>query len=302
VQGVSSCAPARFRLCVALLGALAASNLASTPAFAATGRFVDATTARKIVDGGQATVLDARGSLDFTLGHIAGATRFDWEWTRAAGAIGGDVPADTDSLARRFAEAGVDDARPVLVCGRGAAGWGEEARIAWTLALLGKREVHVLDGGCVAWRDAGGDWMRGLSGSNAAGSFTASPNAQARAMRSDVIRAIDTNEAVLLDVRSREEFDGATPYGERRGGHLPNAVHLDWRDLYDAKGRVLKGDALRELLLARGIADGQRVIAYCTGGVRSALATEVLRANGIDARNYDASMWAWAADESLPLR
>lgn len=284
------------------MGALAASGLASTPALAATGRFVDATTARELVDDRQATVLDARGALDVALGHIAGATRFDWEWTRAAGAIGGEVTADTDALARRFAEAGVDDARPVLVCGAGAAGWGEEARIAWTLTLLGKPEVYVLDGGCVAWRDAGGDWARGLRGSTAAGSFIARPSARARATREDVQRAIATGEAVLLDVRSREEFDGATPYGERRGGHLPKAVHLDWRRFHDADGRVLKEGALRIRLRALGIADGQRVIAYCTGGVRSALATEVLRANGIDARNYDASMWAWAADESLPLR
>jgi thiosulfate/3-mercaptopyruvate sulfurtransferase len=43
------------------------------------------------------------------------------------------------------------------------------------------------------------------------------------------------------------------------------------------------------------------VIAYCTGGARSALLSELLRAEGIDARNYDGSMWEWSADAARPL-
>ena len=126
-------------------------------------------------------------------------------------------------------------------------------------------------------------------------------NQQAERRRAQTRRAVAVADVVVFDVRSREEFDGATPYGEARGGHLPRAVHLDWRALSDADGRVLRGDALRQRLSAAGVPEGQPALVYCTGGVRSAFVTELLREHGIDARNYDGSMWEWAADATAPI-
>lgn len=254
-----------------------------------------------LVEENDATVLDTRGRLAFASGHIDGASRFDWHDTREGADAGGRLPTDLDALAQRFAAAGVDDARPVLVCGDGGAGWGEEARVAWTLDVLGKNDVHVLDGGCTAWRGAGHAWSIGPGFVVAHGTFTARPRFDARATKADVRRALADADVVVVDVRSREEFDGATPYGEARGGHVPRAVHLDWRALSDADGRVLRGEALRSRLSAAGVMEGQPAIVYCTGGVRSAFVTELLREHGIDARNYDGSMWEWAADATLPL-
>lgn len=264
-------------------------------------RFIDAVTGRVLVEEKDATVLDTRSRLAFASGHIDGASRFDWHDTREGADTGGRLPTDLDALARRFAAAGVDDARPVLVCGDGGAGWGEEARVAWTLDVLGKDDVQVLDGGCTAWRDAGYVWSVGLGFAVAPGTFTARPRFHARVTKADVRRAVADADVVIVDVRSREEFDGATPYGEARGGHLPRAVHLDWRALSDAEGRVLRGDALSQRLSAAGVPEGQPAFVYCTGGVRSAFVTELLRERGIDARNYDGSMWEWAADATAPI-
>ncbi|WP_298340926.1 rhodanese-like domain-containing protein [Silanimonas sp.] len=270
-------------------------------AAAAPSRFVDVETARVLVEENAATVLDTRGLIAFARGHIDGAARFDWYDTREGAATGGRLPTDLDALARRFAEAGVDDARPVLVCGDGGQRWGEEARVAWTLDVLGKNKVHLLDGGCAAWREAGHAWSVGPDFAARSGGFTARPQFHARATKADVRRALADPNITLIDVRARDEFDGATPYGEARGGHLPRAVHLDWRTLSDADGSVLRGEALRSRMNEAGVPGGQPAIVYCTGGVRSAFVTELLREHGIDARNYDGSMWEWAADAALPL-
>ena len=283
------------------VGAIAFAAVSDLAAAGTSLRFIDAVTARVLVEENDATVLDTRGRLAFASGHIDGASRFDWHDTREGADTGGRLPTDLDALAQRFAAAGVDDARPVLVCGDGGVGWGEEVRVAWTLDVLGKNDVQVLDGGCTAWRDAGHAWSVGPGFAVAPGTFTARPRFNARATKADVQRAVADADVVVVDVRSREEFDGATPYGEARGGHVPRAVHLDWRALSDADGRVLRGDALRSRLSAAGILEGQPVIVYCTGGVRSAFVTELLREHGIEARNYDGSMWEWAADATAPL-
>lgn len=283
------------------VGAIVPTASADTRSAAVPPRFIDAATAHALVKAQAATVLDTRGLVAFVGGHIDGAARFDWNDTREGAATGGRLPTDLDALARRFAQTGVDEARPVVVCGDGRDGWGEEARVAWTLDVLGKNVVHVLDGGCAAWRDAGYAWTVGPSFATAPGAFTARPRFQARASKADVQRALADPEVVILDVRSREEFDGATPYGEARGGHLPGAMHVDWRGLHADDGGVLSEDALRSRLRASGVSEGRRVVVYCTGGVRSAFVTELLRQHGIDARNYDGSLWEWAADATLPL-
>jgi thiosulfate/3-mercaptopyruvate sulfurtransferase len=288
-------------VCVCLLSADRARADTHTAPHAFSDRFVDVATAHARVARESVTVLDTRARAVVLLGHIPGAMHMDWTETREGTFVGGRLVDDIDALARAFASRGVDNARPVLVCGDGAKGWGEEARVAWTLRVLGHEDVAFLDGGCEAWRDAGHAWSRGLTLSSTKGTFTARLRTDARATKSFVIAALEDPRIAIVDVRTREEYEGATPYMEKRGGHLPRAVHLDWRTLHDDKGLLLRGEKLRERVRASGIDPTQKAIVYCTGGVRSALVTEVLRANGIDAVNYDGSMWEWASDEKLPL-
>lgn len=106
---------------------------------------------------------------------------------------------------------------------------------------------------------------------------------------------------LLLDVRARDEWDGARHYREPRVGHIPGAVRFEWRDLLDASGRLRPRDTLRPLLAARGITPDRTIVVYCTGGVRSAEAFWMLRALGFsDVRNYDGSWYEWGFDRSRP--
>jgi thiosulfate/3-mercaptopyruvate sulfurtransferase len=43
------------------------------------------------------------------------------------------------------------------------------------------------------------------------------------------------------------------------------------------------------------------VIAYCHGGSRSAIATQMLRALGYEARNYVGSWHEWSRHDDLPV-
>ena len=50
-----------------------------------------------------------------------------------------------------------------------------------------------------------------------------------------------------------------------------------------------------------GLEPGAEVIAYCHVGSRSAIAAQVLRALGYDARNYVGSWHEWSRHDDLPL-
>ncbi len=113
--------------------------------------------------------------------------------------------------------------------------------------------------------------------------------------RDELLGRLGEVELVVLDVRSEAEYTGASGYPcDPRQGHLPGARHVDVQQLLAA------GDAedIRRLV---GAATGTEVIAYCHSGSRSALAADLLRGAGYEARNYPGSWHEWSRDPLLPL-
>jgi len=106
---------------------------------------------------------------------------------------------------------------------------------------------------------------------------------------------LDDPTLTVLDVRTADEYDGTHGSAcDPRQGHLPGARHLDVAML----ARCETEEQVRELV---GIEDGAEIAAYCHSGSRSALAVQVLRAAGYDARNYVGSWHEWARRDDLPL-
>ena len=98
----------------------------------------------------------------------------------------------------------------------------------------------------------------------------------------------------ILDVRTPREYDGSGGQQcDPRQGHIPGAVNLDVYRLLE-----LSPDEARAEL---GLEPGAEVVAYCHSGGRSAIATQVLRSLGFDARNYLGSWHEWSRHDDLPV-
>lgn len=255
-----------------------------------------------IADG--ATVLDARGARAWAQGHVEGAAPVHWRdllvqrWVPRLRT--GVLSDDADFLQARLRAAGVGDGRPVVVVGAGPAGWGEEGRLAWTLAMVGHERVGILDGGVAAWPA-----LTTSSATPRAGDLMVRWEPRWRTTVGELatrLDAIGRGELVVWDTREPREFAGATPYGEVRGGHVPGARSLWVGELWAPDGRLRSRTALRELLERSGVLSDRPVVTVCTGGVRSGLAWAALRWLGMaQAANCDGSMWDWARSRDLPL-
>lgn len=105
----------------------------------------------------------------------------------------------------------------------------------------------------------------------------------------------------IFDARTAAEFTGKDLKGNRRGGHLPGATHLDHRDLLN--GRHLRPAAeLAQMMAHAGVRGGVPVVTHCQGGGRAALAALAALATGQeDVRVYYLSFGDWAADENCSL-
>ncbi len=268
---------------------------ASDGSYRAPVKIVDVRGAAALLARG-AAVIDARDAASFAQGHLPGAQMYAWQAYTGDGSTRGRLKPDIQAIAQALASLGIDAGRPALVYGVGAQGFGEEGHAAWLLALLGHPDVALLDGGFHAWRAAGRPvvtaWTKARTGS-----FQARLRAELRAEQADVARARQ-----VVDVRSQQEFLGATPYGELRGGHIANARHLDWRRLLDESGRILPTNRVMRSLADAGVDPNVEIVTYCSCGVRSAFAAMALLARGVPkVRNYDASLAEWAADPTLPM-
>ena len=254
--------------------------------------------------------IDARPAKVTRKGHAPGAVSIEWtEFRDAAVLMSGKLDADERRLAAVFGDKGVGSDSWAIIFGDPLTLWGEEGRIAWTLAYLGATRVSIVDGGYSAWVAAGLPVQKGRV-ERSPRLFVPALQDQLLARKHDVEdfvaeRGEDSWRTVLLDVREPGEYRGledAPNYGAVRRGHLPTAVNIPWRDLLDEAGRIKPREELGPLLIDHGVRPDARIITYCTGGVRSAHTWFVLHMLGYpNVQNYAGSWWEWSLDRKLPI-
>lgn len=238
-----------------------------------------------LAEGQPLQIIDVRSPWQQLSGSIPGAVSLRWEnLSEERDEVPGLLVSAERIAATLFDELQLDRSVDTVVYGRGAAGWGEEGRILWILQRTGFTSLAYLDGG-----------YGPLPGPEAVHRQPALPPVPV----ADPVtwKEIRSGAASLdiLDVRTREEYEGAVLYDEPRGGHLPGAAHLPLAAFFGKGGLLLTGEDLRRVLAGAGINGDRPVLAYCTGGVRSALAWWAIRhGTGYEVLNYDGSWWEWS--------
>lgn len=261
---------------------------------------VDAAKARELLaEGG--ILLDARGQDLKDERPVEGAIPVVWEeFTNPDLPNKGLLLEDDAVLTEKLRALGISEAIPVVAVADSARGWGEDGRIVWTLRTLGHENTFLVDGGVGALLAEGDPMLKPVA---VPGDFTVARTEAYEIKKEELVTLIDKPDVVILDTREPREYAGGTPYGESRGGHIPGARHIFFRDLVGPDGRIVKGAALKARLAELGVSENTQVVSYCTGGIRSGFVTAVLNDLGVNARNYAGSMWEWSAQDeaSYPL-
>lgn len=253
----------------------------------------------------QRVIVDTRSSWKFLLSHIPGAINLsDWqEFTHTVNSVKGLLKDDKSFIVDKLGPLGFSSDKTIIIYGEPNDPWRTDGRFFWMFERYGFQKVALLDGGLAGWQQAGKKIQRGrqhlTSQSNLAPN-NIKLNNQVIADKLLIKNILLDNNFKIIDNRIKKEFDGATPYGSTRGGHIPNAIHIHWPEFYQADGSLKTLPALNSLLDQNGIRPNQEVIVYCTGGVRSAMAYFVFRYMGYKVRNYDGSWWDWS-QSSFPI-
>jgi thiosulfate/3-mercaptopyruvate sulfurtransferase len=244
-------------------------------------------------------VADTRTEQQYMQGHIPGAV---WVDISGLGARTSEsvLPQLHQELEARFSTLGITGAEQVVFYDESM---GVKApKALWFLSYAGYRWGRVLHGGFGAWQKAGFPVSTDKT-VRPAKRFNVIANPSILASTDYVAKRIRSSTAVLLDVRSREEYAGKeTSQHCARSGRIPRAVWLEWTQLLENPLSYRQVADLQKRLKAVGATPDKEILVYCHQGNRSSNSYLALQMLGYTrVRNYVGSWHEWAARLDLPM-
>lgn len=167
--------------------------------------------------------------------------------------------APPDQVAKIFGGLGIDENTDIVTYDGFDSLYA--TRIWWVLNYYGHTKVRVLNGGWKKWM-AEGRPMNGNEVRFPAKTFTPKPNSDILATVDQVVASIEQPEVCRLDVRSDEEWTGVNKRGTKRGGRIPGAIHLEWKNYVRNDGTWKSVDELQRLFSEAGVRPDQEIITY----------------------------------------
>jgi thiosulfate/3-mercaptopyruvate sulfurtransferase len=251
-------------------------------------------------------IIDTRSSWKYLLGHIPGSMNLPkWrDFTQKVDGIQGILIEDPEFIVGKLRPLGIDNQKTIVLYGDPKDRWRTDGRFLWMFEKFGFQSVQILTGGLDLWKQSGGDVAIGRQPKVTPSTLSPKDirfNDGVAATSSWIHTHLESSKLAIIDNRTQKEYHGATPYGSKRGGHIPKAIHIPWEEFFTDEGVLKSREDLSAILDNKGIRSDQEIVVYCTGGVRSGMAYYAFRSLGFSVRNYDGSWWDWSAQKELPV-
>jgi thiosulfate/3-mercaptopyruvate sulfurtransferase len=239
-------------------------------------------------------IIDTRSFLEYKNGHVPGAVNIDlfqlhWFDTSKRGIK--DFNRQT-----RLLLSNIGIKRNSLVVFYDNISGMYAARGVWLLLYFSHEKVCMLNGGFEKWKKEGYS-IEVKSNPLKNSRFKGKPNVKILADANEVKQSLGKKNVVIVDARSREEYDGIEVRGARRG-HIPRAVNIDYacnirNDSFKSKHKLAK--------IYSNIPRNAQIITYCQGGYRAANAFLVMKMLGYKrVKMYLGSWGEWGNRPNLP--
>lgn len=221
---------------------------------------VDAQWVEAHKDDPNVVVVDCDYEAGYLRGHIAGAVMVpdNYEKDPDTGRVHILPP---DKFAAMCQSLGIGDDSQVIAYDNNQSLY--TARLWWALNYYGHTNVKVLNGGWRTWVQEGCAVSFDRPQPKTGVTFTPKVNDSIMVKADELKAACNLSDAVIWDVRSDGEYDGSNSRGNKRVGHVPGAVHLEWFNVMDRDTHQFKpADEVRKMLSDKGVTPDKAVFAY----------------------------------------
>ncbi|MGB7291198.1 MAG: sulfurtransferase [Thermodesulfobacteriota bacterium] len=182
-------------------------------------------------------------------------------------------------------------------------------RLWWVLRYYGHENSKVLNGGWQGWVSSGLPVsFRTSEASDRVEPFSPSRNPDRLATLEQIRRNYKAQNWRIFDVRSDDEYIGKDHHGNKRAGHIPDSIHLEWNRFLENSNdtedvRCFRpAEEIQELLEEYRIDKNQTIATLCQSGIRASLVAFALELVGYpEIKLYDGSMAEWANLDDTPL-
>lgn len=171
------------------------------------------------------------------------------------------------------------------------------ARGVWLLLYFSYKMVKMLDGGFEAWKTARYP-IEFKSNPLMQSEFKGKIDKNIISTANELRKSLKNKKTVVLDARSKDEFNGSDVRAARRG-HIPSAVNIDWQNNID-NTNFKSTEKLSKIYSE--IPKSSKIITYCQGGYRAANTFVVLKMLGYNkVKMYLGSWGEWGNRMDLPV-
>lgn len=202
-------------------------------------------------------ILDGNHPKNFAKGHIPGAINIGFKGLCRSAGKPGDPAWGTilpkKELTEKLESFGITNNTLVVAYSDTFKGPGAGGRAAWQLRMAGLENVRLLYGGQQLWKTLGYELTK----------ETISPTASTGLVLSDYDESFritresleeNLGKIALVDVRSKKEFTGDdTSRGEARGGHIKDAVWIEWTQFLNKDATPKTAEEITAMLAGYGI-------------------------------------------------
>ncbi|MFT9063178.1 MAG: sulfurtransferase [Acetobacter persici] len=265
---------------------------------------------QELISTGNVVFIDVRDSKDFEAGHLPGAVNMPDIFTYLAETTEDGLKTLQEKFVALFSEYGLDGTKTAIIYDDALhTRYGGSCRGYWILRYLGYPNVGILDGGLMAWKQAGGE----LTTENTRPErsiFPAAIQNSLMATYQDVLHALTDPTVRLLDNRDKVEWlaESSSPYGvdfAPRKGRIPGAVWIEWYEFMkvsDEQASFRSPEETLTLAASRGLKPDDDIIIYCFKGARAANTYVALSQAGFKKlRIYMGSWNEWSRNPALPI-
>ena len=267
-------------LILAIVGLFAASSTAQ-------GDIVSAADFMKLVKSDKSLVIiDASKAESYQKVHVKNAVNIPHATLYQESEVEGLI-VEPAELANIFGAKGISEKNTIVIYDGGSQKYS--SRVYWILKYLGAPNVKILHKDMDQWKKSRVPVTK-MPTKVTSATFTPNVN---KSIITDMAY-VKSGKATIIDVRDDDEYNGTA---DNSDGHIPKAIHLNYKDLLDDSEAFLSKDEMEKVVAKYGLTPNTPIAAYCRTSVRAGVLYAAL-VNVLGYTNvkvYDGAYSEWVA-------